>query len=391
MAHNFQRPSLPYENESLQNDKRYQLLTRSNKRPPTDQMLDTDVNYLIDAVRQLDEDIAGVSAGIIPGADNPDNANFFPTTDGDGNISWTDVTDQNVRERSLSGSRLLPQTITADEIMDGTIPASKLAPDSVPTIKIVDFNVTANKLAPNSVPTDKIVDLNVTTEKIADENVTAEKLAPNSVPTEKIVDGAVTLPKVNAVFPVTMGGSGLSTLTTSNGVICAGTTPTGNFQNAGVGSLNQIFMGNGGSAVGSWKNLNTLAAVKADQVAANSTEVYTNPSVQQHHPSACKAWVLFDGDQLSNSAVPILASYNVASVVQVSGAQYIITFIVPFSSANYAVIGTSSYTSGTPESTYVCVSGSASYLTTSVKIETRTAGGALARSNRVSVTCFGAQ
>lgn len=311
MAHNFQRPSLPYENESLQNDKRYQLLTRSNKRPPTDQILDTDVNYLIDAVRQLDEDIAGVSAGIIPGADNPDNANFFPTTDGDGNISWTDVTDQNVRERSLSGSRLLSQTITADEIMDGTIPASKLAPNCVTTIKMLDFNVTANKLAPNSVPTDKIVDLNVTTEKIADENVTAEKLAPNSVPTEKIVDGNVTTPKIAD-----------SNVTTQKIADLNITTPK-----LADGSVTLPKIG---------PNVLTPPAVKADQIAANSTAVYTNPSVQQHHPSAAKALVRFDGTNAT-----IISAYNVSSVSRNSAGNYTITFSTPFADTAYLCVGNS--------------------------------------------------
>ena len=87
MPHNFQRPGLPYANEALQNDNRYQIITRANQRPATDIMLDTDFNYVIDGLRQLDIDIAGVEAGILPGSDDPANANFLPTTDGEGNIS----------------------------------------------------------------------------------------------------------------------------------------------------------------------------------------------------------------------------------------------------------------------------------------------------------------
>ena len=196
MAHNFQRPSLPYEGESLQNDKRYQLLTRAKDRPPTDAALDTDFNYLIDAARQLDEDIANVAAGILPGADDPENENFFPTTDGDGNISWTDVSDENVRDRSLSAVKMLPGTLTAFEMMDGTLTANKLAPNAVTTIKILDFNVTANKLAPDAATTEKIPDEAITTPKISSGAVTTEKIPDDAITTPKIVDGNVTLIKL---------------------------------------------------------------------------------------------------------------------------------------------------------------------------------------------------
>jgi hypothetical protein len=202
MAHNFQRPGLPYDNESLDNDKRYQIITRSDERPATDVMLDTDFNYVIDGLRQLDIDIAGIAKGILPGADIEANANLLPTTDGAGNISWIDISDVNIRDSSVTGSRLFAQAITVRELGDGSVTTPKLATNSVTTIKILDFNVTANKLAVDSVLTDKIVDLNVTSEKLAadsvttdkivDLNVTSEKLAADSVTTDKIVDLNVT-------------------------------------------------------------------------------------------------------------------------------------------------------------------------------------------------------
>lgn len=309
-VHNFQRPSLPYENESLQNDKRYQLLTRSNKRPPTDQMLDTDINYLIDAVRQLDDDVVNVDAGILSGADNPDNANLFPTTDGDSHISWTDVSDINVRDRSLSGVKLLPQTITAFEMMDGTLTAPKLASNCVTTVKILDFNVTANKLAPDSVTTIKILDENVTTPKLADEAVTAQKLSDDAVTAPKILDGNITTPKIADSNVTTQKIADLN-VTTSK---------------LADGSVTLPKIG---------PNVLTPPAVKADQMAANSTAVYTNPSVQQHHPSAAKFWCVFDGTLTGTN--PPSAGYNVASVTRTSLGTYQVNFIVPFSTNQYCV------------------------------------------------------
>lgn len=384
MAFNFQRPNLPYEGESLQNDKRYQLLEAQGK-PPTAQMFDADFNCLTDNDRKLDEALAGVAAGIIPGASIPGNANKLPVTNGEdpATISWVLISDQYVEDESLSASKLLPGTLTALQMMDGTITAPKLAPNCVTTIKILDFNVTANKLAPDAVTTIKILDENVTTPKIADEAITAAKMADDAVTTPKILDGAVTLPKVNAVFPVTMGGSGLSTLTTSNGVICAGTTPTGNFQNAGVGSLNQIFMGNGGSAVGSWKNLNTLAATKADQIAANSTEVYTNPSTQQHHPSACKAWATFN----TTGTQTLQASYNVLSITDIGDGKTTVTLITNFASAEYSIVSgvnrdNTASTIGEPTVVWNQAAGS---------FNIGTSNGVFVDVTRVFVACFGVQ
>jgi microcystin-dependent protein len=210
MAHNFQRPGLPYDNESLQNDKRYQIITRSDERPATDVMIDTDFNYVIDGLRQLDIDIAGVVKGILPGSDNPDNANLLPTTDGAGNISWIDISDVNIRDNSVTGSRLFSQAITVRELGDGSVTTPKLATNSVTTIKVLDFNITANKLAVDSVLTDKIVDLNVTAEKLAADSVTTDKIVDLNVTTAKIADANVTLAKLspdtlafmNALMPI---------------------------------------------------------------------------------------------------------------------------------------------------------------------------------------------
>ena len=51
---------------------------------------------------------------------------------------------------------------------------------------------------------------------------------------------------------VSYGGTGLST-TTAYGVICGGTTSTGNLQNAGAGTSGQVLTSNGASALPSWQ------------------------------------------------------------------------------------------------------------------------------------------
>ena len=304
MAHDFQRPGLPYDNEALQNDKRYQIITRTNNRPATDVMIDTDFNYLIDAVRQLDVDISGINAGILTGSDIPGNANFLPTTDGAGNISWVDISDENVRDESISASKLIPQTITDNELMDASVVADKIAPNAITTIKILDANITTAKIADgaitedeiddNAVTTVKIADANVTTSKIADANVTTDKILDANVTTSKIVDKAVTADKI-----------------ADHTITPAQIDPT----------------------------LLTGAAVKADQKSGTSITTFTNPAVQQFHPSAAKFWCTFDGT-LAGTNAPT-SGYNVVSVTRSTAGEYIINYITPFTSAEYSVLPSS--------------------------------------------------
>lgn len=61
----------------------------------------------------------------------------------------------------------------------------------------------------------------------------------------------------NAPFPanVASGGTGLLTLTTAYGVICAGTTATAALQNAGAGTAGQVLVSGGASALPSFQTV----------------------------------------------------------------------------------------------------------------------------------------
>lgn len=56
----------------------------------------------------------------------------------------------------------------------------------------------------------------------------------------------------NAAVTVPQGGTGLTTLTTAYGVVCAGTTATGSLQNAGAGTSGQYLKSNGASSLPSF-------------------------------------------------------------------------------------------------------------------------------------------
>ena len=157
---------------------------------------------------------------------------------------------------------------------------------------------------------------------------------PTTTPTISIANTYIGQPSITTLgtigtgiwngTPITVpyGGTGLNTLTTPYGVVCAGTTATNPLQNAGAGTANQGFISNGAAALPSWKN---ITADKAAQMAAVSNTVYTNPAVQQFHPSATKFWCNFNG--LTGE---IRHSYNVTSVTRNSTGNYTITYVVPF-------------------------------------------------------------
>jgi hypothetical protein len=71
-----------------------------------------------------------------------------------------------------------------------------------------------------------------------------------------------TLPNANATIltdntavTVPQGGTGLATLTTAYGVVCAGTTANGSLQNAGAGTSGQYLKSNGASSLPSFASL----------------------------------------------------------------------------------------------------------------------------------------
>ena len=76
-------------------------------------------------------------------------------------------------------------------------------------------------------------------------------------------------------------------------------------------------------------------ATQAEVEAGTGATRFVTPGRQHFHPSAAKFWVLFNG-----MGVPaIAASYNVTSITDLGTGQYRVNFLVPFSSAGYAVVG----------------------------------------------------
>lgn len=295
MSVRFSRPQSPYDNIDRPNDNQFKNLTRNDGRPIPDVMFEDNVNYLIDSVNNLDDDIQNIEAGVLSGSDDPANAGKLVTTNGV-LPSWTFVSDNNILPAGITGASLAQQTITSRELGSASVNSGNIVENSITTIKINNGAITENKLSDNSVTQNKILDNSVTNSKIVDDSITTNKIADNAITVNEISDNSIITSKIlNANITTDKIQDGAITL-----------------QKIGAGIL-------------------TPPAAKADQIAANSTTVYTNPAVQQFHPSAAKAWAKVNGGAL-------VSSYNIASITRSSSGLYQVTLTTPFTNANYVVV-----------------------------------------------------
>jgi hypothetical protein len=323
MVFNFQRPNLPYEAQSLKNSNRYQLLTRSGNRPPTDIMLDTDFDYIIDGMRKLDAAIVGVGAGILPGANDLNNKFKVPVTDGANHIGWTQITDAYIAPNSITNLSIMPQTITANEIQNSTITGIQISigtilgsnigletitggaggnislqsvtggqfgnikQQTITSWNIYPGSLTGNLFENQTIDGIKIINYTLTGVELADNSIGSRHIKINNITTDKIADLAVTALKI------------------ANDTI----------------TFTQIN--------------SSFTATKSQQQAGDSSSVYVSPARQQDHPSAASFWCYFDGRTTGTNAP--LAGYNVTSIQRISTGKYQINYTSGFSTANYGV------------------------------------------------------
>lgn len=116
----------------------------------------------------------------------------------------------------------------------------------------------------------------------------------------------------------------------------------------GAGTSGQFLKTQGAAANPAWADVAfQTAASQAEMEASSSTTVPVTPGRQHYHPSAPKAWCMFNGQAAGTNAPT--AGYNVASVTRNGEGDYTITFTNAMSSANYCVIGSSEVASaGSP-------------------------------------------
>lgn len=225
-----QRPVLPYTPTNVSGPiDRYTALGDIAPKP---QPLDADINCIYQIVSETNTAVNGIAAGILPGASDEINANKLPTTDGEGNISWTLVENQHMDDNCCDTRNYLDGSITPGKLQP--IPGSKLTSNSVPDSAIVALN--GGKLTNASVDDSKITALNgskltnlsVTDGKIigmsgakltaatvpdtAIIGMNGSKLTNLSVPTAALAAKSVTVDKMSA------GNAAVNTFARSTGV-----------------------------------------------------------------------------------------------------------------------------------------------------------------------------
>ena len=93
---------------------------------------------------------------------------------------------------------------------------------------------------------------------------------PNQAATKSYVDSN----SLSNPVTVPQGGTGLTTLTTAYGVVCAGTTANGSLQNAGAGTSGQYLKSNGASSLPSFASFKSPTIQKF----TSGSGTYTTPA-----------------------------------------------------------------------------------------------------------------
>lgn len=129
-------------------------------------------------------------------------------------------------------------------------------------------------------------------------------------------------------------------------------------------------------------------ATQSDQETASSTAVAVTPGRQHFHPSAAKAWCVF------NASGTVAASYNITSVSDNGTGDWTITIATDFSSASFACAGLAQKDAGGVDgtgNTSITISRISSITAGSIRIRTISWDPNFLDSSSVSFIAFGDQ
>jgi hypothetical protein len=137
---------------------------------------------------------------------------------------------------------------------------------------------------------------------------------------------------LGSALPVASGGTGLST-TTAYGLIAAGTTSTGNFQQvSGTGTLGQVLTSNGAGALPTWQAGASGDVTAAGNNAFTGTNTFYNATGQAFAPATTNDGIILQGRAGGSS------SYRVTFATATLSANRTLTF--PDATDTAAVLGT---------------------------------------------------
>jgi len=107
------------------------------------------------------------------------------------------------------------------------------------------------------------------------------------------------------------------------------------------------------------------SATQADQEAWSTSDAFTSPLRQQFHPSASKAWVMY------NPAGVVSAGYNILNIINVAPGDNVVCFTIDFSAATFSAWATAQKNSlGTNVTAINAQVSSANFATDSMRVQT---------------------
>lgn len=216
MSNRFQRPAGAYTGDlTLNNRNKYQTDSTANPKVAiSSTKMDGDLNYLINSLNTLNDEMAGIVLGSLP-------------------------------DGVITAGKLAAGAVEASAMGVASVEAAALAPASVTTAALASQAVTGNKIAP----------LTINDTHVADNSMTADKLASNAVTTGKIASNAITLGKLQNITGNTLlantnaGSNAVGELTLSASQLVG---------RGSVGAIGGVNLGTGLSFSGS--TLNTSSA-----------------------------------------------------------------------------------------------------------------------------------
>jgi hypothetical protein len=198
MSTRFQRPAGSYTGDlTLNNRNKYQSDSTANPKVAISSVkMDGDLNYVINSLNTLDDEMQGIVLGALP-------------------------------DGSVSSSKLANGAVSSAKLASASVTSTALATDAVTTGAIASQAVTNNKIATLAVDTSRLADNAVTTDKLNADAVTNAKIASNAVSFSKIQ--AITTARI---LGRTTAGSGIveelsvgSGLSLAGGVLLNAQTP----------------------------------------------------------------------------------------------------------------------------------------------------------------------
>lgn len=208
----YKRPNIPYNPpEVLVNSNRYELITEKGLAINPD-IMDGEANYLIYAMNDLYLFAQGTAAGIVFGANSPDNQFKFPITNGANVISWTKVTESYYANESISTEKLKPECVDSKilaegsvdnkHIVDGAIKDNNINENEISFAKIKNENNTSfqqffNNQEDSSLTLSKI--------NIPNAGIPGTKITNNTLPAAALVNNSLTRAQLSPIIQPLIG------------------------------------------------------------------------------------------------------------------------------------------------------------------------------------------